>query len=180
MVIHIGSKNKTKIQAVHDAVALYQNLFPNPEIVGIDISVEQFGHPKSLQETIEGAMTRAQKAYDKCDISIGLEGGLIEVPYTKSGFMEIGACAIYDGNNFHLGLSPAFEWPTEVTKLILSGKADASKAFKLLGYTKYEKLGAIEGGAVGVLTTGRLTREDFTKYSIIMALIQLERSAYYT
>lgn len=179
MKIHIGSKNKTKIQAVRDAVALYPKLFPKPEIIGIDIEVELFGHPKSISKTVEGAVERAKKAFSDCDYSFGIEGGLMEVPYTKTGFMEVGACAIYDGKNIHLGLGPAYEWPKEVTKLIVSGKADASLAFKQLGYTHHEKLGAVEGGIIGFLTEGRLTREDFTKYSIIMALIHLEKLEFF-
>ena len=99
----------------------------------------------------------------------------MEVPYSKTGFMEIGACAIYDGKGFYLGLSPAFEWPKEVTKLILDNKADASQAFKQLDLTHHEKLGAVKGGIIGYLTEVRLTREDFTKYSIIMALIHLDK-----
>ena len=179
MRVYVGSKNKTKVQAVHDALLLYPTLFTNPEIIGIDVEIELFGHPKSLKETVAGARERAKKAFGDCDYSFGLEGGLIKVPYSKTGYMEVNACAIYDGKNFHLGLSPAYEWPREVTKLILSGKADASQAFKQLGYTKHEKLGAMDGGISGVLTNGRLTREDFIKYSIIPALIHLEKPEFY-
>ena len=103
----------------------------------------------------------------------------MEVPYSKTGFMEVGACAIFDGKTIHLGLSPAYEWPKKVTKMILEGTADASQALKQLGYTHHEKLGAMPGGAIGFLTDGRLTREDFTKYSIIMALIHLEKPEYF-
>jgi inosine/xanthosine triphosphatase len=177
--INVGSTNITKIQAVKDAVALYPNLFPNPEVIPVDVSVEQFGHPKSLTETIEGAIARAKQAFTDCDYSFGLEGGLMEVPYSKTGYMEVGACALFDGENIHLGLSPAYEWPIEITKMILSEQADASSAFKKLGYTEQEKLGAQSGGIIGALTEGRMNREDFTKYSIIMALIQLEKPEYY-
>jgi inosine/xanthosine triphosphatase len=145
MKINVGSKNKTKVQAVEDAVKLYPHLFPNPEIVGIDVNVPLFGHPKSIKETVEGAVARAKEAFNGCDYSFGIEGGLMEVPYTKTGFMEVGACAINDGKNIHLGLGPGYEWPPEVTHLILSGKADASQAFKQLGLTYQEKLGAVEG-----------------------------------
>lgn len=175
MNINVGSKNQTKIKAVQDTVNLYPKLFPNPVITGVDVNVELYGHPKSLTETIQGAVSRAKTAFVKCDYSFGLEGGLMEVPFSKTGFMEVGACAIYDGKEIHLGLGPSYEWPKEVTKMILEGKADASQAFKQLGLTHHEKLGAVEGGIIGFLTGGRLTREEFTKYSIIMAMIHLER-----
>ena len=180
MKIHVGSQNKTKVQAVKDAVALYPHIFKDAEIVGVDVRVDLFGHPKTLKETIEGALTRAKHSFTPgCDFSFGLEGGLMEVPYTQTGFMEVGACVIYDGKRFHLGLSPAFEWPVKVNEMILAGKADASQAFKQLGLTHHEKLGNEAGGIVGYLTDQKLTREQFSLYSIIMAVIQLERPELY-
>lgn len=173
MKINVGSKNKTKIKAVEDAVKLYPNLFPQPEIVGIDINVPLFGHPKNIKETVSGAIKRAKESFTNCNYSFGLEGGLMEAPFSKTGFMEVSACVIFDGKKIHLGLSPSFEWPKEVTNLILSNKADASLALKQLGLTHHEKLGDA-GGGVGLLTDDRLTREDFIRYSIIMALIHLE------
>src|SRR4051812_7800682 len=126
MKIAVGSKNITKVTAVKDAVLLYPNLFQNPEIVGIDVTVALHGHPKNINETVEGAIERAKNAFTAdCAYSFGLEGGLIEVPFTKSGHMEVGVCAVYDGREIYLGLSPAFEWPKQVTELILEDKADA-------------------------------------------------------
>ncbi len=179
MRIAVGSQNKVKIAAVEQAIALYPSLFTHPTIEGANIQVPEFGHPKSMQETVEGAIYRAKEAFSNCTYSIGLEGGLIEVPHTHSGFMEVGACAIYDGKTIYLGLSPAYEWPVPVTQLILAGKADASQAFRQLEYTTHDKLGAAPGGIIGLLTHGRMSREDFTKYSLMMAIIQLEQAVFY-
>lgn len=179
MKINIGSKNQTKVQAVIDAIALYPNLFPNPEIKGVNVEVDLFGHPKNLHETVEGAVERAKKSFDKCDYSFGLEDGLIEVDYTLAGFMNIGVCALYDGKDIYLGLSPAFEFPKNVTELILRKETDGSQAFKKLGLTQEEKLGATKGGIIGFLTGGRTTRENQAKYAIIMALIRLDKPELY-
>jgi inosine/xanthosine triphosphatase len=179
MKITVGSKNKTKIQSVIDAVMLYPDIFVNPEIIGVDIQVELFGHPKNIKETIEGAIKRAKDAFVNCDYSFGLESGLMEVPYSKTGYMETAACAIFNGKNIYLGLSPSFEWPKEVLKYILDGKGDASEAFKQLGFTKSDKLGAEDGGIIGFLTKGKMPREDYTKYGIIMAITQLEQPHLY-
>lgn len=180
MKIHVGSQNKLKIQAVKDAVALYPKLFPNPKIVGLDVNVPLYGHPKNIQETVEGAIKRAKDAFVDCDYSFGLEGGLIDIPYTETGYMETGVCAIYNGSNIFLGLAPAYEWPKAVTDLIVSGKADGSQAFKQLGLTHHEKLGAVKGGIIGVLTDGKMTRENFTMYSIMMALIKVDNPEMYS
>lgn len=179
MNINVGSKNKIKITAVKEAVKLYPKLFPNPKVTGFEVNIPLFGHPLNLQETVEGAIKRAKEAFVECDYSFGIEGGLMEIPHSKTGFIEVGVCAVFDGKNLCLGLGPGYEWPKEVTKLILNKKADASLAFNQLRLTHHKKLGAIKGGIVGFLTQGRITREDFTKYSIIMALIQLEKPQMY-
>lgn len=179
MKIGVGSKNKTKIQAVKDAVALYPKLFPNAEVIGVDVNIEVFGHPKNLQEVVNGAIQRAKEAFRDCDYSFGLESGMMEVLGSKSGFMETAVAAVYDGKNVYLGFSPIFEWPTKVTKLIREGNVDASEAFRQLGLTQHQKLGAEDGGLIGWLTDQRMPREDHTKYGIIMALIQLEKPELY-
>ena len=179
MIINVGSKNQTKINAVKEAVELYPNLFSGAEVVGVDSGTGLFDHPKNIGESVEGAIARAKNSFKDCEYSFGLEGGLIEVPHTKTGYMEVGACAIYDGKDIYLGLSPAFEWPIKVNEMIIKGEADASQAFYKLGLTEHEKLGAMPGGIVGYLTDGKITRENFTKYSIIMALVQLERPELY-
>lgn len=179
MNIAVGSKNETKIQAVQDALALYPDVFRHPNVVGVDANVEEFGHPTSIQKTVAGAIRRAKAVFKDCDFSFGLEGGLLKVPQSRSGYMETSACAIYDGKEIFLGLAPAFEWPKRVTDLIVRGEADASQAFKQLGLTQKEKLGAEKGGISGVLTKGRLTREVFMKHSIMMALIQIEHHDLY-
>jgi inosine/xanthosine triphosphatase len=179
MKINVGTKNQSKVMAVWDAVRLYPDHFPDPEIIRIELDSGTFGHPKNIGETIQGAIDRAKRAFVDCNYSFGVEGGLMETPFSKTGYMEVEVCAVYDGKDVCLGLSPGFEWPKKVTELIVSGKADASQAFKQLGLTDNEKLGAAEGGIVGFLSKGRLTREEQTKQAIVMALIQLERPELY-
>lgn len=174
MKINVGSKNITKVQSVRDAVALYASIFPNAEVVGVEVNVELYGHPKTLEETVEGAKQRAIEAFKNCDYSFGLEGGLMKAPETQSGFAEVSACIIYDGTRFFPGYSSFFEWPPAVTQFILEGKGDASQAFKKLGYTEHDKLGNQPGGIIGYLTKQRTTREQFMLESIKMAMIHLE------
>jgi len=180
MKINVGSKNPTKVSAVADAAKLYPEILPNPEIEGIDVQVAELGHPKNLDEIIDGAIARAKAAFQDCTYSFGIESGLFEVPRSQSGYMELQACAIYDGTNIHLGFAPAFEWPKKVTELILGGQADGSSAFKIAGLTTHEKVGAVQGGAMGMLTGGRLTREDQIKSSILAAMIQIEHPEWYS
>lgn len=179
MKINVGSKNEIKVAAVKEAVNLYPQIFVSPEVTAVEVSTELYGHPKSLDETMNGAIERARASLKGEDYSFGLEGGLIGVPAAVSGYMEVEACAIYDGHDFFLGLSSAFEWPRKVTEMILSGHADASKAFQELGLTAEKKLGAVKGGIIGMLTAYRMTREDQHRQSIIAAMIRLERRDLY-
>lgn len=172
MVINVGSKNEVKVSAVRETIYQYE-LLKNFEVLSLDVSSGVSSQPKSLNETITGAKNRARNAYQNCNYSFGIESGLMKVPHTKSGHMDICACIIFDGKNYHLGLSSAFEFPVSVTDLIFKEGLDANQAFYKIGLTKNEKLGSAEG-AIGLLTRGRLTRKEYTKQAIISALIHLE------
>ncbi len=177
MKINVGSKNDTKINAVVEALK-DRDLFQNAEVVGVDVNVETFGHPKGFEEIIDGAMDRAKQAFGNCDLSFGIESGLIEIPKTKTGYMEIAACAIYDGKNYHLGLSPAFEWPKAVADGIVNKGLDGSQAFKAAGLTEHEKIGAAHG-AIHFLSKGRLNRTEYNKWAVMMALVHVENPELY-
>ena len=177
MKINIGSKNKAKINALEEILKEYPN-FLNAEVISKDGSSDISDQPKSLDETIKGAMNRAKNCFDNCDYSVGLESGLIKVPETKTGYMDTTACAIYDGKNFHLGLSSCFEYPIKLTKYVLEEDIDVSSAAKELGITEKDNLGADEG-MIGILTKGRLDRKGLTKQAVVTALIHLENKDLY-
>lgn len=176
MLIRVGSLNPTKIKSVADAMA-ESEMFRGAQVEGVEIILEEFGHPKNITEVTDGAINRARLAFQNCDLSFGLEGGLMAVPHTRTGFMEVSICAIFDGTRFYLGLSPGFEWPVKCLELILAGR-DGSQALRESGLTNHHKLGTAEG-AVGLLTKGRMNRSTYSKYAVIMALIQLENRQYY-
>jgi inosine/xanthosine triphosphatase len=178
MKINVGSHNKVKIQGVINTFRQYKDKFPSVEIKGVDVNIEEFGHPEDMEQTMKGAINRAMQAFKNCDLSIGLESGFVKAPGSRTGNLEIGVAVIYDGKDIYTGLSSAFEWPEDVTKYILEGKGDGSQAFKEMGYTTLEKVGAENGGASGRLTNGRITREDTIVQSLIMALIALENPKY--
>lgn len=177
MKVGVGSKNKTKINAVAEALRACP-MFADCEVRGVEVQIEQFGHPKTLSETIAGATDRARQAYTGHQYGFGIESGLMSVPESKSGFMEVTACSIFDGAHMYLGLSPAFEWPKMVIDGILNKGLDGSQAMKYAGFTCKEKLGASEG-FVGLFSRGRTNRTEYNKQAVIMALTHLENSEYY-
>ncbi len=170
----VGSKNKAKVDAVREILAEYPHL-AHAMIEVVESKSEVNEQPKSLEETVRGAMNRAKNSFNNCIYSIGLESGLVEVPGSKSGYMDLCACAIYDGREYHLGLSSAWEFPDrEISKSIMEGTMTMSEAIVKAGMTNKENIGS-EEGAIGILTKGRLDRKEYTKQSLRTALIHLEQ-----
>jgi len=177
MKINVGSKNDIKVNAVREVIRDYDFLV-NADVLSLEVSSEISDQPKSIDETILGAMNRAKNAFQNCDYSFGIEDGLINIPKTKTGYMNVCVCAIYDGQNFDIGLSPAFEYPCDVIRLVFDKGMDINQAFYKIGLTKNPKIGSAEG-AIGILSNGRLLRKEYTKQAIIMALIRIENSEKY-
>ncbi|KKU85785.1 MAG: hypothetical protein UY15_C0022G0012 [Parcubacteria group bacterium GW2011_GWA2_47_9] len=172
MRINSGSKNKIKIDALKEILFDYP-YFKNAEIEAVEAPSGVANQPKSLEETISGAMNRAKKAFANCDYSFGLESGLMAVPHTKTGFMDVCVCAIFDGKEFHFGLSSAWEVPASVVRYILEDGLDMNEAAVKAGLTDNPKVGSAEG-LIGIMTAGRLPRKEYTKEAIRMALIHMD------
>ena len=177
MRVHVGSKNPTKVDAVARAFGRSAK-FKESEIVGVDVVIEEFGHPKNLTQTVEGAKERALKAFHDCDLSVGIEAGFMQVPHSKSGHMIVDVCAIYDGKDYHIGLTPAYEWPKKVIDLIFNEGMDGSQAVKAAGLTDEKKVGATKG-SVYILTNGAIDRTEFNSIGVLMALMHLEHPEFY-
>lgn len=172
-MINVGSKNKAKVEAVAEILREYAHL-AEAEVNGLEVSSDVGNQPKSLEETINGAMNRARNAFNGCDYAVGIESGLMQVPGSKSGYMDVCACAIYDGTDHALGLSSAWEFKDpEVMRLIVEGDTDMAEVVNRVGLTNDADIGMNEG-AIGIVTKGRLGRKDFTKQAIRAALIHID------
>jgi len=173
MKIKIGSKNEVKVNAVKEIIKDYPHL-EGAMIDGVEVSSGVGDQPKSLEETVQGAMNRARGAFENCKYSFGIESGLMVVPKTKTGFMDVCVCAIFDGKEYYLGLSSAWEPPKEVAHYMVSDGLDMNQATFKAGLTKDPKIGSAQG-LIGVMTKGRLIRKEYTKEAIRTALIHLEK-----
>lgn len=171
MKIIVGSKNPNKVDAVRD---VFVEQFPNDSIeVNLkDVPSDIPEQPLSLDITITGAINRAKNSFEKgnCDLSVGIEGGLIKVEQSHSGFMQCEACVLYDGEHVYLGISGAFSMPKNVVKSITEEGMNLSDAFRHHGYTKDDYIGYSEG-VIGVLSKGMMDRKKYTEHAIHMALI---------
>ena len=170
----VASENKAKVNAVVELLALYPH-FKDATVRSARVNSDVREQPISLDETLRGAMNRARNAFNECDFSVGIESGLMEVPYTKSGYMDVCASAIYDGKEFYLGLSSAWEFPDkDIIRAIIEEGIDMSQAINNAGLTKNPQIGT-EEGAIGIVTKGRIDRKEYTKQALRMSLIHLEQ-----
>ena len=177
MIIHVGSENRTKVEAVRELTQQYP-LLVGAEVIGMRTISGVSEQPMSLEETVRGAINRARNVFQDCNYSFGIESGLVAVPQTKTRYMDLTVCAIYDGTQPHLGISSAFEYPIKIVEMIVAKRIDVSQAYRQAGLTKENKIGEQEG-VIGLLTKGRLGRKEYTKEAIRMALIHLENPELY-
>lgn len=177
MRVAVGSTNATKLAATEEAFHACE-AFVAAEIVAVKVEVPEFGHPIGLEAIVRGAVERAERAFPGHDLAVGIEGGLVAVPGTKTGYMEFAVCAIHDGKTSHLGMSPGYEWPKRVTELIVEGGLDGSQALREAGLTSHEKIGTAQGG-IGILTRGRMDRTLYNRLAVQMALVHLENPERY-
>ncbi|MEK7648293.1 MAG: inosine/xanthosine triphosphatase [Patescibacteria group bacterium] len=171
-MIHIGTKSPTKTKAIIDIAAEYP-LLKNSDFQSFKTESCVSDQPMTLEETISGAQNRAKNVFNECDYAFGIESGIMPIPGSKTGYMDVTVCAIYDGKEFHLGMASLFEYPTAVTKLVVEKNMEISTAFKEAGLTAKEKIG-YEEGVIGFLTKGRLPIIEYYKQAIRTALIHLE------
>lgn len=175
-IIHVGSHNQTKIDAAKNILCA-SKLFEGAVVQGVDIDIEEFDHPKTIDETTAGAKRRARAAYDGADLGVGIEGGLLEISEADEGYLETTVCALYDGERYVLGMGPSYAWPRKMLDMIMDG-LDGSQASKQIGLTDHEKIGATNG-AIYVLTHGDVDRTMLNELAVRMALVQLENPELY-
>lgn len=169
----MGSANKAKVASVAEMLKDYPHL-SEAKVEGIKTDSGVSDQPLSLDETITGAMNRARRAFVDCEYSVGLESGLMAVVQAKSGYLDVCVAVIYDGSEFHLGISSAWEFKDKniIDSMIHEG-LDMSQAILKAGMTRNEHIGS-EEGAIGIVTKGRIDRKAYTKQALQMALIHLE------
>lgn len=180
MKIIIGSANPQKIKAVQELAPIYE-FMQNAEVLGVEVDSGISDQPKTLDEIILGAKNRAQNAFNSttgATLGFGIESGIMPASHTKTGFVNLCACAIHDGNDFYVGLSGAFELPSEVVNLIVNEDMNTSEACKKIDLTSHEYVGHADG-IIGILSKSKLTRLTYSKQAVQMALIRYENKELY-
>ncbi len=98
---------------------------------------------------------------------VGIEAGMYFVEEASTKYMDASICAIYDGKNYYIGFSPSFEYPQSAVNRVLQGE-EIGYMHDIFGNTAKGRKGAI-----GVLTAGRVCRDELEEYAVIMALTKI-------
>jgi len=102
-----------------------------------------------------------------CSFGVGIEAGMYPVEEVETKYMDASICAIYDGEKYYIGFSPSFEYPQTVVNRVLQGE-ELGYMHDIFGNTAKGRKGAI-----GVLTSGRVNRDELEEYAVIMALTKI-------
>ncbi len=165
MKVVVGSKNPVKLKATRN---ILENIYSKVEVEAKDVDSGVPDQPIGLEITIQGAINRAKSAFSsETDLSVGIESGLLEVPHSITGYLDLQWCAIYDGEKTTLGVSAGFEYPPLVIEQVLSGKEVGDVMDQVTGV---DRLGQ-KKGAVSHLSRGLLDRTGNTEQCVLMAMI---------
>ena len=166
MNVVVASKNPVKIRAANEAFCA---VFPGKsiDIRGIEVESGVGDQPESDAKTREGARSRALKARDAepgADFWVGLEGG---VEVFDGQLMAFAWMAIKGrAGDISEARSPTLPLPPAVKELVDAGM-ELGEANDRVFSTMNSKQG---GGAYGLLTDGRYTRESIYAQTLIIAL----------
>jgi len=164
--IIVASKNPVKIGAAREA---FSAVFPGRsiDICGIEVESGVGDQPESDTKTREGARARVLKARDAepgADFWVGLEGGVEVFDGQLMAFAWMAVkCRQSDISEARSATLPL---PPAVKELVDAGM-ELGEANDRVFSTVNSKQG---GGAYGLLTDGRYTRESIYSQTLIIAL----------
>jgi len=174
--VAVASQNPAKMRAVQEAFALQ---FPGASVgyTAAEVDSGVSDQPLSDEETRRGAQNRAKNACQKHpdkDYWVGLEGG---VEAFGDQLMTFAWMAVLDGDGrLSTARTVSLPLPPAVRELIDQGM-ELGEANDQVFSTVNSKH---EGGAFGLLTDGRYTREGVYTEALVMALLPFVHELYQT
>jgi len=172
--IIIASKNPVKINAVKVG---FKKMLPDEkfEYEGVSVPSNVSDQPRSNQETLTGAINRANnasKAVINADFWVGVEGGIEKV----SDEMEAFAWVVIKSKTLNgKARTATFFLPKQIVKLIDEGKELGDADDMVFGHTNSKQ----KQGAVGILTNNIIDRTKFYSEAIVLALIPFKNNKLY-
>jgi len=179
--VRVGSTNPPKIEAVRRAVSAYA---PNVSVEGCEVASGVPDQPVGFGEIARGARERARAAFSSgaCELAVGYEDGLVELDLACDDGIErlnVGCAAVTDGVRMAIGLSSGFAYPSELAERAVRERAPIGDLFDALWQRTHpesedgaRRPSAREGGNIGKLSLGVLTRSDYAQHAVACALVR--------
>jgi len=173
--IVVASTNPVKVEAVQIGFA---KMFPDEsfDVKGVPAPSEVSAQPMSSEETLTGAMNRANnvsKLVPDADYWIGVEGGVEDA----NAELEVFAWVVVKASTGKIGKgrTGSFFLPQKITELVRQG-VELGEADDIVFGRTNSKQG---NGAIGILTDDALTRTTYYEPAVIMALIPFKNETLY-
>ena len=172
--IIVGSKNPVKVGCTREA---FTQAFGNVGLVeGVDALSNIQAQPRSEEETLLGAKNRATHAKSlipEADYWVGIEGGVDEDTQGMYAFAWI--YVLHRSGKSSQSKTGTFYLPPRVVALIQDGM-ELGHADDLVFQAQNSKQ---QGGSVGLLTHGLITRERYYQQAMVLALIPFLNESLY-
>ena len=170
----VGSKNPVKVGCTREA---FSQAFGKLGLVeGVDAISDIPAQPRSEEEALLGAKNRATHAKSlvpNADYWVGIEGGVDEDPQGMYAFAWI--YVLHRSGKSSQSKTGTFYLPPQVVALIQDGM-ELGHADDLVFQAQNSKQ---QGGSVGLLTHGLLTREGYYQQAMVLALIPFLNESLY-
>jgi inosine/xanthosine triphosphatase len=177
MLVALGSTNPVKIRATQ---RVFRRFYPQIRVQGVKVQTTLPPQPIGIEQTVRGAIQRAKLALDQlreADFGVGIEAGIIPIPYTLTGYTDQQFAAIIDKQGrTTIGGGSAFEYPPIIIKKVLMEGVEVDAAMEKL--TGIKEIGRRQG-AIGYLSHGILSRTKLTEQAILVAMIPRINRKYY-
>ncbi len=165
--IYIGSENPVKIECTRIGFETVFGNLGNYEFIGKSVASGVSDQPMSNEETLEGAIQRAnnlQELYPDGNYFVGIEGGIQRIGEE----MEAYAWIVINSNGISgKAQTSTFQLPPKIVELINKG-IELGHADDMVFKRKNSKQG---NGAVGILTHNIIDRVEYYRHAVILALI---------
>lgn len=172
--IVVASQNPVKIQSVRRGFA---RTFPEDAFAIRTVSVPSgVSHqPRSDQETLQGALTRARNAAEAVpsgDFWMGIEGGVAELGGEMAAFAWI---VVLSPTRTGKSRTGAFFLPPAVANLVRQGK-ELGEADDIVFDLDNSKQAA---GAIGILSGNTVDRTELYEQAVVLALLPFKNPELY-
>jgi inosine/xanthosine triphosphatase len=162
--IAVGSSNPAKVAAVEAAA---RRFWPGARVVAVDAPSGVAEQPRTDEEAVRGASSRARFALESADadLGLGLEGNTVETP--DGMFLSGWAVAVDRHGKKGIGCGGRLPLPPPVAAEVRKGRELGPVMDELAGARDTKK----NRGAVGILTRGAISRPAAFETAVVYALV---------